>query len=148
MRLSSSAINGMPDPKMAFGIENLESIRKPELEADVYVEAFGCRITRPRRARYGPMVDDLELLVEWLSQYLDKVTDVHRPFGTLEPAFELTFSPASGNTTEVSAHLQAYGTVDMYFDTETGPAITFETTNETISRSRQQLIGELKVLAQ
>ena len=148
MRLSSSAINGMPNPNMAFGIENLESIRKPELEADVYIEAFGCRIIRPRRARYGPTIDDLELLVEWLSQYLDKVTEVHRPFGTMEPAFGLTFSRASGSTTEVSARLQAYGTVDAYYDTQTGPAITFETTNETISRSRQQLIDELKVLAQ
>jgi len=77
---------------------------------------------------------------------LEKVTEVHRPFSTMEPVFVLKFSPASGDATEVSAQLQAYGTVDMYFMVDTGPAITFETTNQTISAFRQQLIEEIRIL--
>ena len=61
-------------------------------------------------------------------------------------AFVLKFSPASGDATEVSAQLQAYGTVDMYFMVDTGPAITFETTNQTVSAFRQQLIEEIRIL--
>ncbi|OLC61015.1 hypothetical protein AUH73_08205 [archaeon 13_1_40CM_4_53_4] len=145
-RLSSSRVNGEPDPSLSFGIENLECPIKPRLEADLYIEAFGSRITRPRNAKYGLMIEDLQLLVSWLSQYLGRVTEVHKPFYTMEPAFALKFSPVSGDATEVSARLQAYGTVDMYFVEETGPAIIFETTNQTIATFRQQLIEETILL--
>ncbi|OLB47198.1 MAG: hypothetical protein AUG17_02030 [Crenarchaeota archaeon 13_1_20CM_2_53_14] len=139
-------MNGEPDPSLSFGIENLECPIKPRLEADLYIEAFGSRITRPRNAKYGLMIEDLQLLVSWLSQYLGRVTEVHKPFYTMEPAFALKFSPVSGDATEVSARLQAYGTVDMYFVEETGPAIIFETTNQTIATFRQQLIEETILL--
>jgi hypothetical protein len=147
-RLASSKINGNPDPQLAFGIENLETPANDRLrlDADLYIEAFGSRITRPRKANYGMMTDDLPDLITWLNQYLEKTTDVHRPFSTMEPAFELKFEPASGATTWVSARIQAYGTVDQYFDTETGPAMIFETTNQAILEFKQQLMGELRVL--
>lgn len=146
MRLSSSKINEDPDPKLVFGIEKLERTGSSRVEADVYIEAFGSRITRPRRAKYGLMKEDFQDLADWLLQYLNKTTDVRYPFSTMEPAFVLKFSPASGSTTEVSAHLQAYGTVDMYFDEETGPAILFEAANQDIAEFRQQLIAETKAL--
>ena len=147
MRLSSSKTNGEPDPKLAFGIEKLERAGTSRVEADVYVEAFGSRITRPRGARYGLMKEDFQDLADWLLRYLNKTTEVHYPFSTIEPAFVLKFSPASGSTTEVFARLQAYGTVDMYFDEKTGPAIIFEVTNQDIAEFRQQLIAETKTLA-
>ena len=146
MRLSSSKTNGDPDPKLAFGIEKLELTGSSRVEADIYLEAFGSRITRPRRAEYGLLKEDFPVLADWLLQYLNKTTEVHHPFSTTEPAFELKFSPASGSTTEVSALLQAYRTVDMYFDTETGPAILFKASNQDIAEFRQQLIAETKAL--
>jgi len=139
-------VNGEPNPNLAFGIENLECPSRSRLVADVYIEAFGSRITRPRQAKYGVMTDDLEQLSNWLSQYLDRVTEVHRPFHTLEPAFALKFSPVSGEETEVTARLQSYGTVDMYFVESTGPAIIFQTTNQIISRFKQELINEVRLL--
>ena len=112
----------------------------------MYIEPFGHRITRPRKAKYGLIIEDLQLLVSWLSQYLEKVTEVHKPFYTMEPAFALKFSPVSGDATEVSARLQAFGTVDMYFVEKTGPAIIFDTTNQTIATFKQHLIEDMKVL--
>ena len=142
MRLSSSEKNGDPDPKLAFGNEKLELTGSSRVEGDVYVEAFGSRITRPRTAKYGLMKEDFQDLDDWLLRYLNKTTEVHYPFSTMEPAFVLEFSPASGSTTDVSARLQAYGTVDIYFHSETGPAIIFEATNQDIAVFRQQVIAE------
>lgn len=139
-------MNGDPDPKLAFGIEKLELTGSSRVEADIYVEAFGSRITRPRSANYGLLKEDFPVLADWLLQYLNKTTEVHNPFYTMEPAFVLKFSPASESTTEVSAHLQAYGTVDQYFETETGPAMLFEATNHDIAEFRRQLIAETKAL--
>ena len=145
MRLVSSESNGEPDPKLAFGIEKLE-LAGALLDADIYVEAFGSRITRPRKANYGLAKEDFPILADWLLQYLNKPTEVHSPYHTLEPAFVLKLSPASETTTEVSVRLQAYGTVDMYFNEDTGPAIVFEASNRDIAEFRQQLISEAKSL--
>jgi len=73
-RPSTSEAESKPNPRLAFGIENIECPYKPKLEADLYIEAFGPSITRPRKARYGLTIDDLQLLVNWLSQYLSRVT--------------------------------------------------------------------------
>jgi hypothetical protein len=64
----------------------------------------------------------------------------------MEPAFILEFSPISGDATEVSARLQSFGTVDMYFVERTGPAVIFDTTNLMIAEFKQQLADELRVL--
>jgi len=132
-------------------IENLEwrpneRNHREALNADLSIEAFGSRITRPRGASYVLTITDIQELTSWLSSYLEKNNRGRTPFRTVEPVFEIHLTPISGNATEVSVLLMAFGTKDGYFKEETGPAIRFQTMNDEIVAFKNEISNAIKLL--